>query len=143
MSVISWNCQGLGNPKAIRILRNLAKEKDPVMMFLIETKLDVKRMEKVRASVGFQYAFTIPYKGRSGGLALLWKDSIEVKIQTYSQYHIDVHVHMDTHSWWRLTGFYGHPEQHKRHETWKLLTHLGSRNQAPWLCLGDFNEILS
>jgi exonuclease III len=143
MSIISWNCQGLGNPKAIRILRNLAKEKDPVMMFLIETKLDVKRMEKVRASVGFQYVFTVPSKGRSGGLALMWKDSIEVRVQTFSQHHVDVHVHMDTNSWWRLTGFYGHPEPHKRHETWKLLNHLGSRNQAPWLCMGDFNEILS
>ena len=113
------------------------------MMFLIETKLDVKRMEKVRANVGFQYVFTVPCKGRSGGLALLWKDSIKVRVQTYSQHHIDVHVHMDTHSWWRLIGFYSHLEQHKRHETWKLLNHLGSRNQIPWLCLGDFNEILS
>lgn len=44
---------------------------------------------------------------------------------------------------WRLTGFYGWPEDHMKHESWILLKHLKSRYLASWLCIGDYNEILA
>ena len=44
---------------------------------------------------------------------------------------------------WRLTGFYGHPETHRRYESWHLLAFLNNQLQLSRLCLGDFNEILS
>ena len=143
MSIISWNCQGLGNPKAVQNLHTLVKEKDPVLLFLMETRLDVKRIEKIQVRVGFQYAFIVPSKGRSRGLALLWRDPTTVWVQTYSRHHIDVHIQMDKEPVWRLTGFYGQPEAQKRHETWRLLKHLGRIEKMPWLSLSDFNEILS
>ena len=31
-------------------------------------------------------------KGRSGGLALLWKEGITVEVQTFSQSHIDAFI---------------------------------------------------
>ena len=43
----------------------------------------------------------------------------------------------------RLTSFYSHPDTNKREETWTLLESLGRLNTLPWLCLGDYNEILS
>ncbi|GAV59931.1 Exo_endo_phos domain-containing protein [Cephalotus follicularis] len=43
---------------------------------------------------------------------------------------------------WRLTGFYCHVEAHLRHETWSLLRTLSLQRNVPWLCMGDFNEIL-
>ncbi|XP_075665198.1 uncharacterized protein LOC142634829 [Castanea sativa] len=42
---------------------------------------------------------------------------------------------------WRLTGFYGEPNTHKRHESWTKLRGLKSKNTSPWLCVRDFNEI--
>ncbi|XP_075675168.1 uncharacterized protein LOC142644435 [Castanea sativa] len=42
----------------------------------------------------------------------------------------------------RVTGFYGRHEEHRQHETWQLLRHLSSRFSAPWLYVGDYNEIL-
>ena len=109
----------------------------------METRLDVKKIEKIRVRMGFQYAFTVPSKGPSGGLALLWRDPTTVWVQTYSRHHIDVHLRMDKEPIWRLTGFYGHLETQKRHETWRLLKHLGQSEQMSWLCLRDFNEVLS
>uniref|UniRef100_A0A2N9GPG8 Reverse transcriptase domain-containing protein n=1 Tax=Fagus sylvatica TaxID=28930 RepID=A0A2N9GPG8_FAGSY len=44
---------------------------------------------------------------------------------------------------WRFTGFYGHPEGHRKWESWVLLDKLHSLDNTPWLCMGDFNEILS
>jgi len=39
MRVFSWNCCGLGNPRAVRALRGLVEEEDPDVLFLLETKL--------------------------------------------------------------------------------------------------------
>ena len=64
-------------------------------------------------------------------------------VQTYSPYHIDSIV-IDDHGnrKWRFTGFYGHPETGKREELWRLLDELERRFTLPWICMGDFNEIL-
>ncbi|XP_075665201.1 uncharacterized protein LOC142634832 [Castanea sativa] len=43
---------------------------------------------------------------------------------------------------WRFTGFYGHPETNKQMESWRLLEELSSRSSLPWVCMGDFNEIM-
>lgn len=44
---------------------------------------------------------------------------------------------------WKITGFYGHPEVAKRKEAWSLLKHLSFFHPKAWVCVGDFNEILS
>ena len=41
------------------------------------------------------------------------------------------------------TGVYGHLEEERKAETWRLMRHLHACGTLPWLCLGDFNEILS
>jgi hypothetical protein len=43
---------------------------------------------------------------------------------------------------WRFTGIYGEPTTEKRENTWKLLRILNQQLNLPWLCTGDFNEIL-
>jgi len=49
--------------------------------------------------------------GRSGGLALLWKDSWELEIFNYSKHHMNVVIKTeDGNPGWRFTSFYGHPK---------------------------------
>lgn len=85
----------------------------------------------------------VPSKGRSGGLALLWKREIRVEIQTYSEHYIDAIIVPEGDSpRWRLTGFYGNPKTNKREESWSLLTRLARGNTLPWVCIGDFNELM-
>jgi len=43
---------------------------------------------------------------------------------------------------WKFTGFYGHPESGRQTKSWALLKHLKNHQPVPWLCGGDFNEIL-
>lgn len=38
MSILSWNCRGLGNPRSVRDLHLLVKEKRPNLLFLMEQK---------------------------------------------------------------------------------------------------------
>ena len=74
---------------------------------------------------------------------MLWKAKVDLHIQTYTQNHIDALILTNATSPWRITGFYGKPEEHLRHEMWTLLKHLSTRNSSAWLCIRDFNEILS
>ena len=84
----------------------------------------------------------IPSVHRSGGLALLSMEEVELHVQTYSPNHIDSLI-TSQNSFWRFTGFYGRPEEQRKHELRTLLKHFHSRSTAPWLCCGDFNEILT
>ena len=43
---------------------------------------------------------------------------------------------------WHFTGFYGEPRRENRWRSWALLQHLKQLSGSPWLCAGDFNEIL-
>ena len=81
--------------------------------------------------------------GGGGGLALLWKSSLKVDIQTYSPRHIDaVITEVEGSLQWRFTEFYGEPETGKRGESWRSLEHLSGRLNLPWVVMGDFNEIM-
>lgn len=102
------------------------------------------RMDKVKHWLGFQGLFTIDGIGHGGGLALLWKDNISLDIQSYSQRHINSWIISSTTNVpWMLTCFYGHPKTDKRIEGYQILRHLHTLDPHKWLCIGDFNEIIS
>ena len=44
---------------------------------------------------------------------------------------------------WRLTSsVYGEAQVSERHKTWDLLKDICGDSPLPWLCIGDFNEVL-
>ena len=43
---------------------------------------------------------------------------------------------------WRITGFYENPITANLEHSWALLKHLSLKLNLPWLCMGDFNEIV-
>ncbi|XP_059431505.1 uncharacterized protein LOC132165008 [Corylus avellana] len=144
MKIISWNCRGLGNLRTVRELCRLVKQKQPIMVFLMETKLRKEKMESIRCKLEFASMFVVESVGKSGGMALLWGEDVNVTIQNFSQRHINGVVKIsDDGVPWKFTGFYGHPEVAKRSESWALLQHLSTLNPAPWVCIGDFNEIVT
>ncbi|KAK9995717.1 hypothetical protein SO802_020403 [Lithocarpus litseifolius] len=100
-------------------------------------------MKSIKTKLGFDGMLAVSCNGRRGGLALLWREGVTVDTQTYSPNHIDVAVHTQSSPIWRLTGIYGHPEEERKLDTWRLMRHLHARASLPWVCLGDFNELLA
>jgi exonuclease III len=84
MNLLSWNYRGLGNPRAIWDLRLLVKEKQPNLLFLMETRAKNKKLQAIRCSLGFEGMFSVDPVGLSGGIALFWKNNGEVSILNYS-----------------------------------------------------------
>ena len=71
MSCLSWNCRGLGHPRAVRALGELISDSRPNLVFLMETKLANNGFLRLREKLNL-FGVGVPAIGRSGGLALLW-----------------------------------------------------------------------
>ena len=71
MSLLSWNCQGLGNQRTVNALKMIIKAQVPNLVFLKETKSNIGQMEYVRDQCQFKNGLFVPSDGSSGGLALL------------------------------------------------------------------------
>jgi len=134
---------GLGNLRTVKTLEKIANKKDPVIVFLMDTKSNREWMSEVKDKCNMKNGFIFPSKGNSGGLVLLWKEEIMVDVKTYSHDHIDAWVNGGlTVGWWHLTRFYGNPETVKCPESWAKLKHLKGTSSLPWLVIGDFNKIM-
>lgn len=64
MSLLSWNCWGLGNPRGVRVLRDILKSHQPDLIFLSETLSVGNKMEELSSKFGFANFFSVDRKGR-------------------------------------------------------------------------------
>ncbi|KAK3195392.1 hypothetical protein Dsin_026702 [Dipteronia sinensis] len=120
----------------------LEEEIKPELMFLMETKCDNVKMEKWRVQLGYYGKLVVNSIGRSGGLCIFWDCDMDVTLLMYSQDHIDVNIKEKYRQLWRFTGFYGHPDRSQRKLSWTFLRRLAGMSSLPWVCMGDFNEVL-
>ncbi|KAL8507009.1 hypothetical protein ACS0TY_017768 [Phlomoides rotata] len=146
MILLSWNCRGLGNQATVRALKKLLHEKNPGIVFLMETKLKYAQMNRLNSG-SLKFAGCLPVdcegKDRKGGLCLLWKEEYDVRIQSFSTNHISADIFgSDNIRSWSCSGIYGWPYRNLRHQTFQLMHRIAPSTDTPWLCLGDFNEIL-
>lgn len=86
MSLLSWNCRGIGNHCIVHELLFLIKEKDPSVLFLSEMRLDNIGVENLRVTLKFAGAFCVFRMYTGGGLAML-SDRVDLKLNTYSRNH--------------------------------------------------------
>ncbi|CAM8923278.1 unnamed protein product [Rhodiola kirilowii] len=92
MRCLSWNCQGLGRPRTVCALKEIIRVKSPQILGIIETKKRDKDFNRLKYGLGFQNCFAVSSCGKARGLAVLWDDSIDLRVIGYSQRHIDVVV---------------------------------------------------
>ncbi|XP_075636753.1 uncharacterized protein LOC142608992 [Castanea sativa] len=142
MSCIVWNCRGLGNQLAVQELADVVQAKAPVVMFLAKTLADEAKLVYVKDRIHFDKKFFVQRINKGGGLVIYWKNDLLIDVVSSSLNHIDVIINKDIEASWHFTGFFSEPETHKRHESWDLLHNLYHQNSLPWMCAGDFNEIL-
>lgn len=141
MKIQSWNCLGLGNPRTVNTLRQWCWRDRPDVVFLMETKIDASRVEKIRNKCGFVAGICLSSVGNSGGMALWWRD-INVVVSSFSSHHIEAEVRDQSNVMvWKLGGVYGWPEAANKHLTWELMKRLWGGCSTPLVLCGDFNEI--
>ncbi|KAL0448625.1 UNVERIFIED_CONTAM: hypothetical protein Slati_1418900 [Sesamum latifolium] len=108
------------------------------LVFLSECKS--RRYNRLKEK--FNYNSVGPV-GKSGGLLLLWRKDIEAWLQSYLVNHVDAMTkYDDCPERWRFTGFYSQSDSNRRKEMWNFLRRLWHESIRPWLCAGEYNEIL-
>jgi len=145
MKILSLNCRGLGQPEAVREVRSLCQLHCPAVVFLSETHYFDNRVDGLVRSLGMEGGLGVGSLSRGGGLALFWSREVVVNLESYDKLHIDVTVRQATNTSmaWRFTGFYGESRKELRHRNWECLQFLKNQSSLPWLCAGDFNEVLA
>jgi hypothetical protein len=136
MNLLGLNCRGLGLDAAVGELRDLCRCYNLEVVFLSETK----KKARLRWSLGFTNGVAVDCYGRSGGLALWWKDGVDVTVRPWCQYFIDAQISIRGKVC-RFTGIYGEPRTELRSKTWEAMRFLKAQDGLPWLCAWDFNEV--
>ena len=141
MRILSYNYCGLGTPEAVNSFRTLVRRWSLDLVFLIETKLYATEMRVVKWKCNLEGCFVVHPKKRPGGLALLWREGVNVPVQSYTAHHVDAEVMFDRMKF-RVMGMHGWPEGHMKKYIWDLVDHLGNGNTLPWFVFGDFIGVL-
>lgn len=131
MNLLSWNCRGFGNHRAVCVLGEMLKTHKPDFLFLSETLSISNKIEELFSRYGFSNYFAVDKQGRAGGLAIFWKNVMHCEVTDSSQNHIDIIVSEINGSSWRLTCYYGFPERERRNQAWDFLRFLASKSQLP------------
>ncbi|KAK2449721.1 hypothetical protein QL285_008883 [Trifolium repens] len=143
MKILSWNCRGVSNPSAIPNLRNIAHGHQPDILFLSETLSKAQTMERIRVTLKFNSCLLVDVEGRSGGLSVMWRDTINCRVMNYSRNFVNLIVKEKEEEEWRLTCYYGYSERGRRRQAWELLRELRDMSDLPWCIVGDFNDLLA
>lgn len=118
MKILSWNISGLGQPWTIRHLKNKLRNIRPHILFLMETKVASKRMEKIKRRCRFEHGIDVDAEGTREGLSLGRRERLNLTSKSFSKSHIDVVVDEGNEMVvWRFTGFYGALVEHDRKES--------------------------
>lgn len=140
MITASWNCQGLGIDLTVRRLTEIRQMYLPDMLCLLETKQKDDKIRDICADLGYDRSVSIPPMGLSGGVAVLWNSNISVSVISLCSNLVDCHVESNGIRFY-LSFVYGFPEPSNRHYLWEKLERTSTTRQAPWLIIGDLNEI--
>lgn len=109
----------------------------------METKLFVDGFSQICKETKLPNKFVVKKPGWDGRLAMLWKNDVNLRVINFSDHHILANVVKENGRVWFLIGFYGWSEASQKSKSWALLNHIKSLDKGAWLCISDFNAILS
>ncbi|XP_013613525.1 PREDICTED: uncharacterized protein LOC106319692 [Brassica oleracea var. oleracea] len=90
--------------------------------------------------LGYDRIIAVNPIGYSRGLALMWKNSVNIGFKFVDKNLVDFSVKFVKDSFF-VSCVYGEPIQGNRTKVWERLSRIGAHRKEPWCMLGDFNEI--
>ena len=74
----------------------MIRAKDPSAVFITETWTNKARLKEIQRQIEFENLFFLERNNRGGGLALYWRNSLDLSIDTFSKNHIDAIINKGT-----------------------------------------------
>ncbi|KAK9265469.1 hypothetical protein L1049_012595 [Liquidambar formosana] len=145
MKILSWNARGVGRPHFVAQVRTLVSIYKPDFIFIMETKANNDKINKIAKKIGFDNHFVVPGEGLSGGLWIFWNsNTCNANVIDHCDRYIHIRVFDSIkHSFWQLTCIYGYPQHAKQTYLWDKIYSIANKVGEPWAVISDFNEILS
>ncbi|KAG5536301.1 hypothetical protein RHGRI_023918 [Rhododendron griersonianum] len=135
---------GIGRTVTSQALGDLVRRNRPSIVFLMETKNNKVKLEIFRRRLRFPFSFYVDPIGLSGGLALWWTNNVGVDVEHANKNLMHVVVNdKATNAYWASTFVYGCPSRSGRQEVWDCIKSIARSESLPWLCMGDFNQVLA
>ncbi|KAL4278534.1 hypothetical protein GQ457_03G023770 [Hibiscus cannabinus] len=124
--------------------KEFVREHKPGIVALFEPRISGYGADQVVKRLGFPNSFRVECHGFSGGIWLMWDDSVDIVILKISNQFIHFKVTVATGNVsFLMTAVYASPCSSKCKSLWPQLAALNPGNNVPWLIGGDFNVILS
>ena len=82
MNCLVWSCRGFGNLRTRKEFGDLIRAKDLSVLFIAETWADEARLITVMRNFDYERKWIVLREGKGGGLALFWKSSINLLVET-------------------------------------------------------------
>lgn len=143
MRISCWNCRGLGKSFTILQCQKNALVFKPDLIFFMETQLAKDKGKMVWQKCGFSNSWEFPREGFNGGLLLASRPRQQVRITYESKNLMHTDLVDNKGNPLAITFVYGHPNHFKREYVWVKLRELKVMSHPNWLCIGEFNQILS
>ncbi|WCJ39422.1 hypothetical protein M5689_020412 [Euphorbia peplus] len=122
---LSLERSGNGNPRSVRSLTRVVRKNCPSLVFISETRLHKKEVEKLRWRFTNYNFFSVDAVGRSGGLMLMWCKEFDLAILWFCDHCIHFGIlNSDGVMFWRGTGIYGWPQKVNKFKTWEMMRDL-------------------
>lgn len=140
---MSWNCQGLGDYQDLTIsrLEEMRKKYFPEVLFLMETKNCRNMLLDLQVWLGYDRVFTVEPVGRSGGLALFWKNKVNIDFKYVDKHLLDYLVQFEFSSF-HVSCIYGDPVMKSMPLFLERITRIRIQRKGSWCMLGNFNDLL-
>ena len=119
MSLIVWNCRGLGNLVTEKELHDLTRAKDPFVVFIIETWTNEARLKiknKTNITV-WSYVLCASDSSRGWAGVILEGNNDSKSRDSFKKTILIVLLGKAAKVHGGLFGFYGEPNTQKRHES--------------------------
>ncbi|XP_071906076.1 uncharacterized protein [Coffea arabica] len=101
-------------------------------------------MERARSRLRFDHSVAVDSMHRSGGMALFWKQEVNVIAVNKTVFTIEAHIvdRSKQIEWW-LVGIYASCDAAVRKNQWQVLNARKWPWGQKWIVAGDFNDIVS
>lgn len=108
VDVFVWNCQGAGNPKFHRILKEYLRDFEPDVVVLVKIRISGLRADSVIKGIKMPHSHRVEAQGFSGGIWLLWETDVIVDVESNNFQFVQLKVKfLELQDWVLFSGIYG------------------------------------
>lgn len=137
------NCHEAVKLGFVRLLKSYIQIHQVKIMAVIEIRISGKLEYKVSQHIGFERSHRVEAQGFSDGIYILQRECISMEVLRNDWQYVIVEIPFKTQQNFVFTIVYASSNSTIRRDLQKALLMVAYQIEAPWLMVGDFNEILN